>query len=285
MQLFIVFDLLQRNHIPVRSLLMKKLIFAFVAAFLCIPATAQIGVADPGIYVAIAPGLVPVEQWLMNEGSGQTFFTSSGSGDNLVGSGTPITWESVTGFPGLVPFFFISLGTPVTATGLNQTNTNFTGATPFSVSLWALIQNFNQDGGTFISTLQGGSFTGWEVGVNGDASGSRLFNFDIINTSPGNSIQMTANASPSTGVIHHFVVTYDGSQHAAGATLYVDGISQSVTVAQDSLTESAANTQPVQVGGRTNGTDNLTGNMADVRIYNVQLTSTQVSAIFAAGPQ
>jgi Concanavalin A-like lectin/glucanases superfamily len=268
--------------------MMKKLIFAFAAAVLCLSGNAQVGVADPGIYANAAPvGPTPVEQWLMNEGSGQTFFTSSASGDNLVGSGATITWESATGFPGTVPFFFDSNGIPVTATGLNQTNTNFTGTTPFSISLWALIQSFNHDGGTFINTFQGAGLVGWEVGVNGGPASSDLFNLDLVNSASSNALEVTTTTSPSLGVIHHFVATYDGSQSASGVALYIDGIAQATIAAQNNLSSSIANTQPVKVGARANpaGDDAFVGNMADLRIYNVQLTSAQVSAIFAAGPQ
>jgi hypothetical protein len=270
---------------------MKKLIFAFAAAVLCLSANAQVGVADPGIFGTPAPvGPTPVEQWLMNEGSGTVLHTSSSSGDDInANTGNGFLWASVAGFPGLVPTFNGLPGASgVSGTGTNQTNTNFTGTTPFSVSVWALINSFgSENGGTFISTFQGGSLVGWEVAVNGDtASGGGLFNMDLINSASGNNIQVAANTAPSFGVIHHFVATYDGSQKAAGITLYIDGVAQAVTIGSDSLTGSIVNTQPVGIGERvTNSTVPLDGAMADLRIYNVQLTSSQVSAIFAAGPQ
>ena len=238
----------------------------------------------PGGITVATPGLpVPVEQWLMNEGAGQIFHTSSSSGNNI--NTQNITWDEVTGFPGTVPVFN---GSNSSGIGTNQTNTNFDGTTPFSLSVWALITEFaspNEGGGTFMTTLQGGQLVGWEFGVNGDQNESQLFNFDMVNNLNGNAIEVVANVQPSTGVIHHFCTTYDGSRDASGVTLYVDGVQQSVTVGQNGLTGSIANTEPVNLAERTtNGTATFQGNMADLRIYDVELSSSQVSTLFAAGP-
>jgi Concanavalin A-like lectin/glucanases superfamily len=259
---------------------MRKLITIFLLAALCLSGHAQVGVADPGVYGAASSGPMPVEQWLMNEGSGQEFLTSSTSGDNLTGAN--ITWASVTGFPGTVPVFN---GSSTFATGTNNTNTNFDGTTPFSVSGWALITGFEGDGGTLIGNLTGGNQTGWEFGFN---SAGGLFGLLLINNvGSGNFVQSAVSARPSTGAIHHFVATYNGNQNASGLTYYIDGVAQSsVTVFTNGLTASIANSSPVSVGERvSNSTDFFNGSMADVRIYNVELTSTQVSAIFTAGPQ
>jgi hypothetical protein len=262
-------------------------IFAFIA--LCLSGNAQVGVADPGVYGSASSGPTPVEQWLMNEGSGQTFLTSSSSGDNLIGSN--ITWAAVAGFPGLVPVFN---GSNTSATGANQTNTNFTGTTPFSVSLWALINAFTAPSGaggagTFVTTLQGGNFTGWEVSINGTGSTptNGAFTMDLGNNfNDGNAIQVVTHSLSPLGDVHNFVATYDGSQTAEGVKLYIDGVAQAVTISQDGLSGSIANTQPVVVGARaTNGGGFFDGSMADIRIYDVELTSSQVSTIFAAGPQ
>lgn len=238
----------------------------------------------PGGITLATPGLpTPVEQWLMNEGSGEVFHTSSGSGNNI--NATGVSWATVAGFPGSVPVFD---GT-ASGIGTNQTNTNFDGTTPFSVSLWALIVAFaapNEGGGTFISTFQGGNLTGWEVAINGTGNVQQLFNMDLINNlGGGGNIQVAATAQPSTGVIHHFCATYDGSQTATGITLYIDGVAQAVTIDGSSFTGSIVNTEPVNVGERTtNGTANFNGNMADLRIYDVELSSSQVSTLFAGGP-
>ena len=257
---------------------MKKVCSLLVALVLCLSARAQVGPADPGVYVFVAPpvGPTPVEQWLMNEGSGQTFLTSSGSGDNL--DGANITWASVAGFPGSVPVFN---GSSTSATGVNQTNTNFTGTTPFSVCVWALITS-GVSNGTFISTFQGGNFTGWEFSINapGEALGLQLVN------TPSNQTEVVTTIGTPEGAIHHFCATYDGVQNGSGLALYIDGVPQSVSIIQNSLSASIANTQPVVVGERPNNNTNFfNGNMADLRIYNLQLTAAQVSAIFAAGPQ
>jgi hypothetical protein len=230
----------------------------------------------------------PVEQWLMNEGSGSVFHTSSTSGNNITASN--ITWATVSGFPGTVPVFD---GTNGQGTGANQTNTNFTGTTPFSVSLWALINAFTApsgDGGagTFVTTLQGGNFTGWEVSINGTGSTptNGAFTMDLGNNfNDGNAIQVVTHSPSPLGDVHNFVATYDGSQTAEGVKLYIDGVAQAVTISEDGLSGSIANTQPVVVGARaTNGGGFFDGSLADIRIYDVELTSSQVSTLFTNGP-
>jgi Concanavalin A-like lectin/glucanases superfamily len=252
---------------------MRRFIIIFVFIALCLSGNAQVGVADPGVYGSASSGPTPVEQWLMNEGSGQTFLTSSGSGDNL--DGANITWASVAGFPGSVPVFN---GSSTSATGVNQTNTNFTGTTPFSISMWVLVNTLGEEG-TMLSTFDG-SDIGYEVSLNGPGTTIGL----QMNSSNGALIILTTT-QPSAGVIHNIVATYDGSRTAAGAAIYLDGALQSVSVFSNNLAASIANAQPVIVGARSNGTEFFSGNMADLRIYNVQLSSTQVSALFAAGPQ
>jgi hypothetical protein len=231
--------------------------------------------------VSLLAGLpTPIEQWLMNEGSGSVFHTSSSSGNNINTSN--ITWAAVTGFPGMVPVFN---GSNSSGTGVNQTNTNFTGTTPFSVSVWALINTFdvsNGPGGTLVTTFQGGGLTGWEVAVNNSPG---FFNMDLVNNGGSNDIVVEVTAAPSLGVIHHFCATYDGSQSASGVMLYVDGVAQATAVNENNLTASIANTQPVVVGARTtNGTLFFNGSMADLRIYDIELNSSQVSTLFADGP-
>ena len=229
--------------------------------------------STPGGITIASPGVpTPIEQWLMNEGSGETFFTSSSSGDNIGASN--ITWASVAGFPGTVPVFN---GSNASGAGVNQTNTNFTGTTPFTISLWALLNSAGEQG-TLVSTFDG-SDIGWEVSLNGPG---QTLGLQLISSS--GELIILANSAPSAGTIHHFCTTYDGSRTAPGVVLYIDGVAQSVTVFSNNLAASIANAQPVVIGARSNNTELFSGNMADLRIYDVAFTSGQVSTLFSDGP-
>jgi hypothetical protein len=186
------------------------------------------------------------------------------------------TWQSNAGLPGTTPLFN---GTGY-ALASNATLTNFDGTTPFSVAVWVNTASGAEQ--AFLSTLNAsvGTFQGWEI-QNSSANG---FLFFLINNFPSNAITAAVSAPIGSG-LHYLFVTYDGSRTAAGVKMYVDGTSRTVAALHDSLGATAASGLPVRFGARNNGTDELTGAMAFVQIFNFVLTSTQVSAFFANGPQ
>jgi hypothetical protein len=129
--------------------------------------------------------------------------------------------------------------------------------TAFSISCWIYVTGA---GGSFINK-------GWA------GNGSILM---YTNGSTGYSFDITSNTAVGygTGVVtsnnawHHLVFTYDGANIEA----YCDGVTQSgpVAAAAGTLTLNSAIT--IGVAGT---------NIADVRFYNVALTPTEVSSLFA----
>lgn len=215
--------------------------------------------------------------WPMTDGTGVAFADSCNTSNTLTLVAGGFTWQANYTLPGST-----ALLTTGYFSGANQTATNFTGATAFSVSTW--IGNSTWTGGSraVMSTLDpSSSFAGWELEV--DAAGApHAF---LINTYPSNAIETAGNTGMSTG-LHYVVETYDGSKTAAGVKFYVDAVLQTnVTPIADTLTGSIANTKPVTVGGRTNGTDLLAGVEAFTRLYSRALTQTDVTNYFTAGPR
>ncbi len=84
----------------------------------------------------------------------------------------------------------------------------------------------------------------------------------------------TQNAVPS-GRWVHLTVTYDGSGGAAGVTVYADGVPQAVTIAQDNLTGSIRNAEPIRLG-RRQASDSYSGMIDDVRLYDRALSADEV---------
>ena len=72
---------------------------------------------------------------------------------------------------------------------------------------------------------------------------------------------------------------------SARALLYINGAVQTTTSKGNSLTGSAANSNPVKFGERIDGSVPLNGAMGYVRIYNRVLSANEVSAMYTAGPQ
>lgn len=221
----------------------------------------------------------PVDCWPMHEGFGTTFYDGAGTGNNV--NATNIIWGTSSGFTGNVPAFNAS-----TASGSNQTATNFTGATAFSACVWAKVSNPIGAQYSLISTLDTSlsSFPGWRMKTN-TGGGVEI---DLVNNgaSLANALIVTETSTTLVnGALVHICFTYDGSKTPAGLANYINGSAQSLTTNANTLTGSIANTVPVQLGVEKNGGGAFSGVMADVRIWNVQLTSTQISTLFSAGPQ
>lgn len=78
----------------------------------------------------------------------------------------------------------------------------------------------------------------------------------------------------------HGVVTYDGSGNRNGFNIYINGV-LSATGTSSTITGSWLNNHALTVGAETGGTsDAFTGNVDDVRIYDYELTSAQVTDIY-----
>ena len=81
---------------------------------------------------------------------------------------------------------------------------------------------------------------------------------------------------------HLYTFTYDGSSSASGITIYVDGSAVASTASQDALDDSILRAESLTIGS-SEGTHYMDGWMDDVRIYDKELTSTEVSNLYNAG--
>jgi len=219
----------------------------------------------------------PLAIWKMQEGSGVSLNDTGGSADNAtITPSSAVTWQSNAGLPGFTPLWNGSGH----ANAASTTLTNFDGTTPFTVSLW---MNPSSLSGAMISTLSGANTNGWAVEMNGASSPIAFF---LINAFPANGLVVSSNTgSLSTGVLHHVVVTYDGSRTPAGVKIYIDGVSVATSILLNTLTATAANGTPISFGARPAPSTFYSGSMAFVRIYTAVLTAPQVSVLFGLGPQ
>ena len=107
-----------------------------------------------------------------------------------------------------------------------------------------------------------------------------LFLFD---ESTNGTLLQRAVANPISNYFNQWVhvsCTYDGSSNSSGIKLYIDGVesqdtdnSAGVYVAMENSTE------PLVMGGLI-GVDYSEGNISDCRLYDTDLTSTQISNIY-----
>jgi hypothetical protein len=235
----------------------------------------QIGMQRPNP-VTFNPCLV--SGWPMNDGSGLTFHDVSGNGNTstLNGSGA-VTWQANAGYPGTTPSWNGSSGSGY-ATAASSTIGNFTNTQPFSVLIWQSIGGGSNE--VFISNR--GS-QGWDIENN--SSGATL-NVYLINSYPSNYIEVGSTTATSDGTKHFIAVTVDGSSTAAGVKIYKDATLLTNTVFTDTLSGTIAGGHPLTLGSFVGGGSNyLSGPMSSVAVYNCVLTSTQISAYYAAGPR
>lgn len=158
----------------------------------------------------------------------------------------------------------------------------FDGTAPFTVSLW-----FRQVAGTSTQHLIGNipaasPNAGWEINTQGTSVELLICN----DYATGKYLLATTAAVVELNTTYHLVVTYDGSGKAAGVHIYLNGLSQTMTVASDALESlSSATTSPVLAGARYGGSDYFDGAIAYVQVYgDVDLTPAQVTYLYGLGP-
>ena len=238
-------------------------------------APSTIGSAGGGPASSGPPPAGLLEQWLMHEGSGDTFADSTANANTITASN--ITWGTGTGVTS--PTFN---GTTSTAVATQTAITDFDGTLPFSVSVWANVTSIDSQT-VVVGTLNpADSYKGWEIEIGSNLAGAP--SFYLNDGSFSTVINVYSNTALNPGTVYNVIVTYDGTQTAAGVKFYVDGILSSNTVLSDALSSSTASGIPMYVGSRENVTECFYGSMSNLQIFSGVLTSGQIAAIQTAGP-
>jgi len=95
------------------------------------------------------------------------------------------------------------------------------------------------------------------------------------------SLRVETEATLAPGEWQHILMTYDGSRKASGVRVYVNGQSRPLRVIYDFLNQTITNTEPLRIGA-TGTEQRLTGEIADVRVYNRTLTSIDAAVVSVA---
>jgi hypothetical protein len=111
----------------------------------------------------------------------------------------------------------------------------------------------------------------------------------LIHFWPGNAIQIRAQDPIPTGEWTHLAVTYDGSSHAAGLHVYVNGRSADCEVIRDKLTRDIihraewgdydAGGVQLSLGARFRDSGFKNGAVDDFRVYDRELSPPEVSLV------
>lgn len=178
---------------------------------------------------------------------------------------TNITWGAVAGLGAGAATFD---GSTSSISGPDSDSSmEFTGSTPFSVALW-----FCQTAQSALQPLIGNMEllppnAGWEIAlVNNTIQFQMVSNYAL-----GDYLAVTTAGAVTTGVPYFLAMTYDGSGHASGVSIYLNGVALPLTILQDTLTGSAATTgssgtgvNSVQIGSRLGGYVSTGGAVAGI---------------------
>ena len=153
---------------------------------------------------------------------------------------------------------------------------------PFSLSAWVYLDAY-ETGADQILTKR--------TSAGGAGSAEWIFNvkstgpqFGCYTTDGGAFIGSRGTATVSLSGWTHLVGTYSGGGVWTGFTLYAQGVVLSNNnISFGSYTATGDTDQPVRVGSMDGTTRFLDGQMDDLRIYDRELTATEVATIYQQG--
>jgi len=129
-------------------------------------------------------------------------------------------------------------------------------------------------------------FRGFEFGIdwNQEAKLNKsTLKFFLINTFMTNFIDVNGNTDLQNGIWYHLAVTYDGSSTASGTKMYIDGASEAVTANYNNLNATTLNNITPRIGSRNAAGVYMKGSIDDVRVYNRELSATEIANLYASG--
>ena len=203
-------------------------------------------------FMPITVGLVTAPN--VNEGTGTTSIDNSPFGENLT-----ITSGTWSGASSPLANSIVFNGTTTHMDVPNVNTLNFSGNSPFTIATWIYLGSSGSNY-TVVGNLNGAAnYIGWELSlvdhavVSNCPSGSCPA-FVIANNYGSNYIDVNATSPLTTSTWHQVTVVYSGTKTAAGVTIYVDGVVQTLGTSSSTLTGTAHNTLAARFGLREDGT-------------------------------
>ncbi|WP_145211815.1 DUF1553 domain-containing protein [Planctomycetes bacterium TBK1r] len=140
---------------------------------------------------------------------------------------------------------------------------------PFTMAAW--IKFDGKSGGAVFSRMDvADNYRGYDMWIQGTNVGTH-----IIHSWSDNAVKVVSKDALKTDTWQHVVITYDGSQKAAGVKIYIDGKLSANQVEADSLAGTLQTDVPFKIGSRSNGA-NWKGEVDDIRIYSFALSESEV---------
>jgi len=159
-----------------------------------------------------------------------------------------------------------------TTFGELKTTVNFDSKDRFSYGAW--VNPPSNEAGVILSRMKDDQgLRGWDLYL----SDRKAF-VHLIDTWDQNAIRVNTKAQLEVNKWSHVFVTYDGSSKAAGVKIYINGKLAPQDVTSDKLTGTIRVDTPTHIGRRNPGAP-FKGLIDEVRIYNRELTATEVDLL------
>lgn len=161
------------------------------------------------------------------------------------------------------------------------------GTNTFSISLWFKPSDLNNAGNLWSNVNSGGGNDGVSLSNRGSTNPNRLRYYLIDNFGLGSYIRRDFIHTMVNDSWYHIVATYDGSEDISGLTVYQDATSLTVDGTNDvnggfiGDIESNVNLTFGNSSGVLDGA--LPGKYSDITIWDIELSSAQVTTLYNSG--
>ncbi|MCK4578003.1 MAG: hypothetical protein KAU50_04390 [Candidatus Marinimicrobia bacterium] len=118
-------------------------------------------------------------------------------------------------------------------------------------------------------------------GINLQMGVTGILRMNLVGSTGSLAVDMTNTVN--NDVWRHVVVTYDGSEVAAGVKLYLDGSLETPAVIADILSGTIVTTVPFRLGNRENADQDFDGLLDEAVVWSKELTQAQVTILYNSG--
>jgi len=224
----------------------------------------------------------PKAEWKLDENTGtSTAYDTSGNGNTgTLNSMTESSWisgkiGSALTFDGSADYINIA----------NESNFDFDRTDAFSTEAWIKVTDDEDNGFIVAKQVNSSPHNGFQFYVRTlDDFGENRLAFRLESTSNGDELEVSGSTDLVDNNWHHVAATYAGTSVSSGVELYVDGIQETKTVQDETISTTILNNVAVELGSRGSGTAvQYTGDMDQVRIYDYARTPAQIAWSYNRG--
>lgn len=156
-------------------------------------------------------------------------------------------------------------------------NHNFAWSDDFTICIWHYPHTSWE--AVVFSKENGPVGNGWDFRY----TGANKYQFYSSGSGATRRIQIISNNTFSTGTWRHVCLVYDGSQSAAGLSIYVNGASEAFTTQFNTSTEDWSVANPFKVGAWDGLTTYTRSKVDEMTVWNDNLTSTEIGQLYNSG--